>query len=388
LPSAVPFRQFIVKLHSRCNLSCSYCYIYHHVDQTWRRRPKVMSAATIEAMARRIGEHVGAHALPRVVVVLHGGEPLLAGPAVIDRTITAIRAAAGRRTQVDVTLQTNGTLLDEPLLELFHRHRVGVGVSLDGGAAATNRHRVHADGRPSFDEVERALRLLLAPRHRAVYAGVLCTVDLANDPVGVYEDLLAFAPPQMDLLLPLGNWVHPPPQRTPDETATPYADWLVPVFDRWFDAPRRETGIRLFDSLMSLLVGGPSDTEAVGLDSANAITVETDGSLEVTDALKTSAPGLGATGLNVQDDALDRAACHPLVLAAQRRLASLSAACRACRYVGLCGGGQFSHRFGTDGGFLHRSVYCADLLALIGHIERRLERELRARRARRLLEAG
>ena len=41
-----PFQQFIVKLHSRCNLSCDYCYVYHHVDQSWRDRPPVMTPAT------------------------------------------------------------------------------------------------------------------------------------------------------------------------------------------------------------------------------------------------------------------------------------------------------------------------------------------------------
>ena len=28
-----PFRQFILKVHSRCNLSCSYCYVYEMADQ-------------------------------------------------------------------------------------------------------------------------------------------------------------------------------------------------------------------------------------------------------------------------------------------------------------------------------------------------------------------
>src|SRR3954471_17636562 len=88
-----PFRQFIVKLHSRCNLSCTYCYVYHHVDQSWRGRPNVISDETIAALAARLGAHVRAHALPRIVMVLHGGEPLLAGPEVIERVIVAVRSA-------------------------------------------------------------------------------------------------------------------------------------------------------------------------------------------------------------------------------------------------------------------------------------------------------
>lgn len=34
-----PFQQFVLKLHSRCNLACDYCYVYQMADQTWRSRP-------------------------------------------------------------------------------------------------------------------------------------------------------------------------------------------------------------------------------------------------------------------------------------------------------------------------------------------------------------
>ena len=32
-------RQFLLKVHSRCNLACDYCYVYQHADQSWRTRP-------------------------------------------------------------------------------------------------------------------------------------------------------------------------------------------------------------------------------------------------------------------------------------------------------------------------------------------------------------
>jgi uncharacterized protein len=373
----MPFRQFVVKLHSRCNLSCDYCYVYHHVDQSWRDRPMVMSTATIAAMARRIGEHAERHGLTEIVLVLHGGEPLLAGPEVIAEAIAATRGAVPPGCRVDVTLQTNATLIDDRFLEVFHRYGVGVGVSLDGGREAHDRHRRYADGRPSFALVERGLARLREPANRSVYAGLLCTVDLANDPLRTYADLIRFEPPRIDLLLPLANWAHPPAGR--EAGGAPYADWLIPIFDRWFLAPRQETRIRLFESIVGLLLGGASETESVGLSSPDVITVETDGSLEVTDALKTTAPGLGALGLSVHDNSLDDAIRHPAVGAMRRTLGLLADDCRACPIVAVCGGGQYSHRYGVDGGFGHPSVYCADLYELISHIAGRVREGLLAR---------
>jgi uncharacterized protein len=75
----VPFRQFVVKLHSRCDLACDHCYIYEHADTQWKGRPKAASGDVLPRTAKRIAEHARAHSLDAVHVVLHGGEPLLAG---------------------------------------------------------------------------------------------------------------------------------------------------------------------------------------------------------------------------------------------------------------------------------------------------------------------
>ena len=36
----VPFREIVLKVHSRCDLACDHCYVYEHADQSWRARPK------------------------------------------------------------------------------------------------------------------------------------------------------------------------------------------------------------------------------------------------------------------------------------------------------------------------------------------------------------
>jgi uncharacterized protein len=147
----LPFQQFILKVHSRCNLSCSYCYVYEMADQGWRRLPNRMSAEVTAAAIERIAAHAAKHDLSSVDVVLHGGEPLLAGADWLAELVTALRARVSA--QVNVVMQTNGTLLDAAMLQVLKELRVGVGVSLDGDAEATARHRRYASGRNSFDAV-------------------------------------------------------------------------------------------------------------------------------------------------------------------------------------------------------------------------------------------
>src|SRR4029077_9200606 len=110
-----------------------------------------------------------------------------------------------------------------------------------------------ASGRGSHLAVTAGLRWLNQDRYRHLFNGLLCVIDLQNDPVATYEALLAFAPPKVDFLLPHGTWESPPPGRLPDKAETPYADWLIAIFDRWYGQPR--TQIRLFVEIIRLLLG-------------------------------------------------------------------------------------------------------------------------------------
>ncbi|WP_426505186.1 FxsB family cyclophane-forming radical SAM/SPASM peptide maturase [Dactylosporangium sp. McL0621] len=361
-----PTRQVILKIHSRCNLSCDYCYMYESIDQSWRTRPTTMSPATIEHVAHRIAEHARAHDLQALEVVLHGGEPLLAGHEGLAAALRRIREAFP---PVRFAMQSNGILLDGRFLELFHEYGVRVGVSVDGGRAATDRHRRYANGRGSFDRVAAGIELLMRPEHAPVYGGLLCTIDVDNDPGEVFDALIAFRPPRVDLLLPHGNWTTPPPHH---DRPRAYGDWLIQVFERWYGRRPEPTRIRTFESIIARLFGLPSGTETIGGEAPGIVTIETDGAYEQSDALKTTVAGGPATGLGVAGHSLDDVLDHLAVAAPY----VLSAECRACPVVEVCGGGLRAHRYRETNGFDNPSVYCADLLALINHIGARVRADL------------
>ena len=58
-------RQFVIKVHSRCNLACDYCYVYAAVDQSGRGQPRSIAPGTVRATGRRIAEHAEHHQPPR-----------------------------------------------------------------------------------------------------------------------------------------------------------------------------------------------------------------------------------------------------------------------------------------------------------------------------------
>jgi uncharacterized protein len=366
----VPLSEFVLKIHSRCDLSCDHCYVYESADQSWHGRPLAIPDAVISRTAQRIAEHAASHGLETVQVVLHGGEPLLVGRAGLRRVITELRSALQGICALDLRIHTNGVMLDRELCELFGEHDVRVGISIDGDRAANDRHRRYADGRSSYDKVINAIGLLRTDEFRRLYSGLLCTIDIANDPVVVYESLLRLEPPRIDFLLPHATWDDPPPGRA-HEGDERYADWLIAIFDRWV-AGGRPVGVRTFDSIISTLTGGESLTEALGLGPAVLAVIETDGSYEQVDSLKAAFDGAPATGLNVFDHSLDVVAQHPGITARQQGLAGLCQTCQECPAVTSCGGGLYTHRYRAGTGFRNPSVYCADLLKLVNHVAGRL----------------
>jgi uncharacterized protein len=370
------FQQFILKVHSRCDLACRHCYVYEMADQSWREQPRRMSDAIADRAVERIAEHASSHDLAEIDVILHGGEPLLAGPELISRVVCGVRGAVGTGTKVNVHIQTNGVRLDEAYLQLFESLEIRVGVSLDGYAEAQDRHRLFADGRGSHALVSESLRRLTAGTYHHLFSGILCTIDVRNDPVRTYQALLDYDPPAIDFLLPHGNWAAPPPFREPDSLATPYADWLIQIFDIWYDSPVLQTEIRLFREIMRLLMGSHSRAEAVGLSPVRMVVIETDGSIEQSDILKSTYHGAPETRLHVLRDSLDSALLHPAIVARQIGELALSPTCRRCDLVSTCGGGQYAHRYSPAAGFAEPSIYCADLYRLISYISARCERDV------------
>ncbi len=280
--------------------------------------------------------------------------------------VARLRHLLPARTALITTLQTNGTLLTARVLDTLLEHRVRVGVSLDGTPGTHDSRRRHADGRGSHHEVATALRLLGSARYAPVFAGILCTIDVTADPVLTYEALARFSPPRVDFLLPHANWASPP--------ATGHGEWLAAAFDRWYAGA--ETGVRLFAEIIHLLLGGSSATEVIGLSPTALIVIDTDGSMEQVDTLKTAFPGAPETGMNVGAHSFDDALAHPGIAVRQRGAAALASTCLACPVHKTCGGGYYPHRYHPASGFGNPSVFCADLRHLITHISRRIAADL------------
>jgi uncharacterized protein len=361
----VPFRTFIFKVANRCNIDCDYCFVFNSKDQAARRLPARMGLDVARAAVRRMGDHITRHELPTVHVVLHGGEPLLAGVRHIRDLMGIIRAGIPAGTDLRLELQTNGMLLSEEWLDLFEEYEVAVGVSLDGPPAANDRHRLTHAGRSSAESAVRGIELLRSrPR---LFAGLLAVVDLANDPVEVHDYLAAFEPPVIDFNLPHGTHDDPPHRDAPG--LPEYGMWMSSVYDAWLARPEYRHSVRMLEDIIALSSGVRSSVETLGLAPPTSVVIESDGSIEGVDTLRAVEEGASALGGHVSDRTFDEILSHPKLRHRQDVTGALADECQKCPLVEVCGGGYLPHRFSAERGYRNPSVYCADLEHLIRHVQ-------------------
>lgn len=363
-------QMLVLKVASRCNLNCTYCYVYNLGDSTWKRQPKTMSRKVVSALLQRVRSHCLRHGVKSFLFIFHGGEPLLAGPEFYSHFVEEAR----RILQPDVTpvftLQTNGTLLTDEWCSLLASLKVRIGISLDGPREVNDKYRVDHAGRGSYDAARRGIDTVLASPHVRIPLSILSVINIQSDPIAVYEHLKELGVRTVDFLLPEAT--HDRPYPGWGSSNAPYAEWLIAIFDRWFLEKPVTMRIRFFQEIMTELLGGQSVLDTFGPSKNEVLVIETDGGIEPVGSLTICGDGFTKLGANVVthefDEALNTELARDYHLSGQ----SLSGTCKQCPVHEVCGGGYLPHRFSKKNGFDNPSVYCKDLMQLVTHIQNRV----------------
>lgn len=366
---------FFLRVSARCNLACDYCYVFKHNDMSWRDLPKIISYKTVALFAERLREYAEQTKIKRALVVMHGGEPLLAGPDVLIQHIDTIRNALRATTQVDFSIQTNGTLITDSFAKACHKRDVQISVSIDGPKNVHDRRRHLPDGTGSFEKVMSGIRSLQD------YPGLLCGVIGVIDPRVRADDVLRFYSDAelnvIDILLPDATHDTPPPYRT--EYPDIYEKWLIEAFDTWFDH-YQHLSFRTLETILRSHLGIKPSSDTFGLGKLTYLTIESDGSYHTSDILKVAYEGASKMGISLETSTIADAANHYCMAEYNRLLeiANLNDVCRCCEFCYMCGGGSLPHRYSRVNGFNNPTVYCREMKALFGHARRRMSCEMQA----------
>ena len=267
-----------------CNLDCEYCFFLSK-EMLYPGSRFRMADELLETYIRQLIE---AHRTPHVAIAWQGGEPTLMGADFFRRAHAYVEKYRRPGMQIEYTIQTNGTLIDDELAALFKEHDYLVGISIDGPPAMHDTYRVDRGGAPTSARVLRGLETL---KRHGVEFNTLTTLHRANadHPLEVYRYLrdelgsryLQFIPiierlpsPRIDVTLdqielspglareaPWRSWRDRPLYRQEGElvtdrsvTADQYGRFLNTVFDEWVRTDIGTVYVQMFDVALGQLV--------------------------------------------------------------------------------------------------------------------------------------
>lgn len=364
----------LLKVASRCNLNCRYCYIYHSPDSGWRQQPGRMSIPTIDAVVSRLSKF-RKQAECDFAIVLHGGEPLLLGKAKLDRLLSNLRSGLGKTTTI--AMQTNGVLLDDDHLAILAQTHTLTAVSIDGPSVVNDKYRLDLHNRSSFARTIAAIeRLKRHPQSRDFFRGVLAVVDPRSDPVEVYSFFKQLDVPSVDFLFRDGNHDRLPEGKQ-SFYSTEYGHWMSRIWELYVSDPN-PTPIECLDNLVRQLLGKNSKKEGAGETDFGILVVETDGTIAKNDTLKNSYDG--ADQFHEQWSVHTHSILDIAKSEEYRRYRSNQRtqhkACLECPLLRVCGGGMQLHRWSNAAGYDNPSIYCNDQKFLSNSVIKKLKSEI------------
>jgi uncharacterized protein len=177
-----------------CNMGCRYCYGSAGSGE-WKDAPYLYGAGragmTFETARRGVDFLFEASGSQKdLSVVFFGGEPLLEF-GLIEMIVPYIKEREKETGKsVNLSLSTNGLLLNKRVVNFLVRHKIGCQVSIDGPPYIHDKNRSLPDGTGSYDKVMPGIRRLISARRGRVPARATVShghVDLQ----GVVEHLLS-----------------------------------------------------------------------------------------------------------------------------------------------------------------------------------------------------
>jgi uncharacterized protein len=366
------FDTILVKITARCNLACSYCYFFFSEDQRWRRQPPQMSASILSALASNLSD-LSEHQAKGFAVVLHGGEPLLIGEEKLREALSILRRALPH-TRIPISIQTNGALITNEILDICSEFRTTISVSIDGPAEVNDKFRLTQGGKSSFDKTLNGISLLRNHRDASfLYSGTLTVINPDFQPHYIYEFLKSLGSPKVDFLYRDGNHDRFPVGKSSFQS-TEFGDWLCSLWDCYVADPS-PVPIRILDDIAKLILGARNQKEGLGLSDFSIAIVDTDGSIAKNDTLKNSYEGADSfeQKWNIATDRLAHIAStdeYRQYLSLQRPSSKI---CQSCEHLSICGGGMSLYRWRGSSGYDNPSVYCFDHQRLINHIRKSLQ---------------
>jgi len=143
----------ILNITGGCNLACKYCFA-----ETVGNKQSMSLEIAQKAINNMLSQK---NEINEYSIYFFGGEPLLKKTLLREITEYAYREITVKRNKsVSFLINTNATLINEEIIELFRKYQFRVTVSIDGPKEIHDENRVYYNGKGSFSNVVEKINML------------------------------------------------------------------------------------------------------------------------------------------------------------------------------------------------------------------------------------
>lgn len=175
----------ILELTKACNLKCKYCF---ENCQTEQRDDRKMSKGTMRKSIDFLLKH-----RRNCHLTFFGGEPTLCKDLLKYGIEYGNSIAKEKKQYISYTIVTNGTILDDDLIDILDRNNVNIIFSFDGDKVGQDNYRPFLNGEGSYDIAYNNLLKLLSVRKDERYGHLIVRPTITTGTIsalnGIYNKL-------------------------------------------------------------------------------------------------------------------------------------------------------------------------------------------------------
>ena len=160
---------FIVHCTNDCNMECEYCYIKKEKERTGIDRKvslKIIKLVEEKIRDKRINE---------ITINFHGGEPMLFFSKIlfIIKEVEKLKKNNENK-KIFYRIQTNGTILNEKIIEKIKEYNIYMSVSLDGNKIDNDKKRKFINRTSAFSVIKKNISKL---KKNKINFQIIATID-------------------------------------------------------------------------------------------------------------------------------------------------------------------------------------------------------------------
>ena len=358
-----PFTLLIKPAGPDCNIACQYCF-YACKSEFFGGAAHRMSDAAAEQLVK---SYLSLR-FEQSAFAWQGGEPTLMGLDFFKR-IAALQAQYSEPGQVVThAMQTNGILIDAAWAKFLAEQKYLVGISLDGPKEYHDHYRVDRAGAGTFDRVMAGIENC---REQGAEFNILVLLNHVNvqHPDELFDFYTELGIEYLQFVPCVEKSADDPHIAAPFSiTPEEYGRFLIRIFDRWLEYGVRKLSVRLFDSLLNFLLGGPHTECTFGRRCNDYIVIEHTGDAFCCDFYVTGETKLG----NIMETSVEQLASGQVKRDFNRKKTEIDHKCLVCRYLDICRGGCPKDRAMLTGTHKVPSYFCEGYKIFFDHALPRL----------------